>query len=257
MHLNPAPENLVSASLKFAETLRQQKLACKESLWDFVAKLVSLQEIKQAICTSVQKTEKACDAAGITYHGKKVTEALAKTIVAMQPFATSGAIRDAFADLGNLTNELNDASNIMRLCQLATKKARDREEANEFLVFVARQIVYSLRTSKCVEDDLKRELLIGTKNKCGWVHVTHKKFQVVSYLRESVERSLMAVGDASLKAEVQEKVLARFVNAEIMGRGLLDGICSRDFDGIENKRLVGEKLTDRQNEMHKKWTIDL
>ena len=105
---------------------------------------------------------------------------------------------------------------------------------------------------------LKRDLLIGTKNKSGWVHVTHKKFQVVSYLRESVKRSLEAVGNASLKAEVQEKVLPRFVNAEIMGRGLLDGIPSRDFDGmIENKSLVGEKLTERQNEMHKKWAVDL
>ena len=257
MHLNPSPQNQVSASLKFAEVIRMQKLACKESLWDFVGKLVSLPGMKEAIRSSVPKTEKACEAAGITYRGKKIENNMAKTIVAMEPFATSGAVRDAFADLGTLTNDIDEASKIMRFCQVTAKKAHNREEGINFLVFFARLLIYSLRTRKCVEDDLKRDMLIGTKHKCGFVHVAHKKFEVVTYLRESVKRSLEAVGNASLQEEIQEKVLPGFENAEIMGRRLLDGIFNRDFDKIENQSLVGEKLTEQQNQNHKTWIVDL
>ena len=46
MHLNPTPEDLVSSSLKFAEVIRQQNLASKESVLEFVGKVCSLQEIK-------------------------------------------------------------------------------------------------------------------------------------------------------------------------------------------------------------------
>ena len=60
----------------------------------------------------------------------------------MEPFATSGAVRDAFSDLGALTTELNDASKILSLRQITGKKANNRKEANDFLAFFARLLIY-------------------------------------------------------------------------------------------------------------------
>ena len=65
---------------------------------------------------------------------------------------------------------------------------------------------------------MKKDLIVGTKNKLGLVHVAFQKFQVLAYLRDSLEKIMEAVSDASLdlKADLLEKVLPRFVDAENM-----------------------------------------
>ena len=86
---------------------------------------------------------------------------MATAISAIAPFAAVGAVKDAYRGLETVSDQLNEQTKLMRMCQISDKMFSKHEIAAAALVFALKSLRVAIQYKDCEEHEVTTSFLTG------------------------------------------------------------------------------------------------
>lgn len=122
LRVGPSYTQVSLDSITYSEDLYAAKTASSDSFFDFTEKVMGLFPAEPAVGGMTSKAViEHMDKLGVTFHGKRLGEPLARAVQQLAPYAQRADVRKALKALEDVSSALNDQTKISMLCNTASK----------------------------------------------------------------------------------------------------------------------------------------
>jgi len=255
---DPSCAEVIMDALSWSEEHRVNNLACRESVMDFVEKLGFLpplvKPLARAGCGAELENEMV--KLGIRFGGKRICRTTAKAIICIHPFTQVAVLRDAFRELRNATDAVDEMTKLMRIFQTAEKRFGHGAEnvgTQNAICFLLESLRVALYQKELHPNELTRVFLVGETTKtAAYTHVCFKKAQFIEHIGAWVRANQETTERGALCAEIREKVFPHLRNPVAM---VLE-FSAEAVDGVDSSttRKVSEVTQEKYVKYRKSLT---
>ena len=205
LRLCPDNDACALASLQYAEAAGMYAAASgADSFWLFAERLGRLRDIQDAIKDNISapKLLSQLKALGVTFKGKSMTDAHAKAVKSLLPYATDTGCKGAYLRAEVMCPEAKDQTLLMRLAVLCSRRGTDAASgAVASMIF----LLDTMRAARLTGEFPKGEgitvanIIGADKKKAAWADIQFKKQDLIAFLMHEAE-----LLDTTMLAAVQK-----------------------------------------------------